>query len=123
MADPLDETSIHPALNEITTSNGQEVKIGLGDFDVIGSDVDDYHFGKVEEIHQTDEGCYLSTIYHEPNTDTGQLKAAIMPRKRNTARRDDNCPLNSVIMNIGQSGVVEEETVQKICDLTAELYG
>ena len=67
--------------------------------------MNDYHFGEVEGIQQ------IMRDITEPDTNTGEIEALMIPDKRNTAWRDHNCPLNFIFLNVGQSGMVEKKLI------------
>ncbi len=115
-----DESAPSPPEGTVyTTTNELKVDFKVGDFVVIGEDVDMYEYAKVDGVTYNEKvhGHYLSVTYYQPCKDTGRLTVSMTKKGPWT----DTCPMDCVIMRLVNT-TVDSGLKEKILSITKDIY-
>ena len=106
---------------EFSSNNPQNVKFQEGDFVVLGEDVDKYHFCKIDKIDYDKQSTkyFMNVTYHE--LIDGRLEECLKP-KTTKIWHAKRVPLNTVILNLRYTRLVDNDMKSRISAITNELY-
>ncbi len=121
-SDPVPSES-EPVQKEFCSQNSQNVKFSEGHFVVLGKDVDEYEFCKVDKVvyHKEFRKYSLDVTYYEeidgrlevhPIRKKGKI---VKPKKPWTGSK---IPLNTIIYNLKDTRLVDSDIKRKICEIT-----
>ncbi len=106
---------------EFSSQNSQNVKFEVGHFVVLGQDIDEYEFCKIDDIvyHKGSKKYYMNITYYQLLD--GRLEVYPEPGsdKPWTATK---VPLNTVILNLRHTRLVDTDMKNEIIDITRDLY-
>ncbi len=98
------------------------VKFEVGHFVVLGEDIDEYHFCQIDNIeyHKSSAKYHMSITYFK--LVDGRLE--VWPDEKDPEKpwTDKKVPLNTVILNLRHSRLIDTEMVNKITEITREIY-
>ena len=106
---------------EFCSNNPENVKFQEGDFVVLGEDVDTYHFCKIDKIDYDKQSTkyFMNVTYHE--LIDGRLEECLKP-KTTKIWHAKRVPLNTVILNLRYTRLVDNDIKSRISAITKELY-
>ena len=107
-----------PAPKVYKTSNSLEVKFMIGDFVVVGIDVDDFDIARVDGVHEEESMELLQVTYFKADL----KKQELLVRKQYRQPWTDTCAINSVIMCLGHDYGLTKEVIQTILSVTRTIY-
>ena len=89
------------------------IRFQIGNFVVIGSDIDIYDIAKVDSVNEASKD-----LYYQADLRKQELK--VLRKYRQPWR--DTCPINSVIMCLGSDAKITKEILDYISAQTKEIY-
>ncbi len=106
---------------EFCSQNPQNVKFEEGHFVVLGEDIDQFHFCKIDNIeyHKSSGKYFMGVTYY--NLIDGRLEVCPKPG-RNIPWTASKVPLNTVILNLRHTRLVDNDVKKRISEITKDLY-
>ncbi len=106
---------------EFSSQNSLNVKFEVGHFVVLGKDMDEYEFCRIDEIvyHKSSAKYYMNITYYQ--LIDGRLEVYPEPDS-DKPWVGKKVPLNTVILNLRHTRLVDTDMKNKLRDITTDLY-
>ncbi len=110
-----------PVGKEFCSNNPENVKFEEGHFVVLGKGVDAYEYCKVDKVvyHKQFQRYSMEVTYYEEID--GRLEVYPIPNKTEPWK-GKKVPLNTIIMNLRKTRLVDSDIKKRIREITRQLY-
>ena len=107
---------------EFSSQNSRDIKFEIGHFVVLGKDIDAYEFCRIDnvEYHKLSGKYHMSITYY--HLIDGRLEVLHKKGNGNKPLTQTRVPLNTVILNLRHTRLVDTDMKNEIIKITRDLY-